>query len=169
MFFKETGRKGGRMMNRKLWFAVALVLIGLGYLALQPKGDMPAHMDEDRPASTDLGDTQFEPLPGETAADTEIPSMVETGEAPVAEDNGLAGKLVETLHADKDIVDVAVINSVECTDERCTVELEAKGEENVQERMAKFLQDHPEFGTSYTVAQGENPRVTQFILGKRQL
>jgi hypothetical protein len=156
-------------MNRKLWFAVALVLIGLGYLAVQPKGDIPARVDEERPATTDLGDTQFEPLPGETAADTDIPSMSDTGEMPRAQDNGLAGKLVESLHADKDIVEAAVINSVECTDEKCTVELEAKGEENVQERMAKFMAAHPEFGSNYTVAKGENPRVTQFILGKGQM
>jgi len=151
-------------MNKKILAAVALVLIGLGYLALQPKGDTPASVDTDQPASSSTDQDRLDPVPETTELAAEQPG----DEAPVTQDDDVAVKLVETLHADKAMTEAAVIQSVECADNRCTVELEARGESNLQSTMLNFLQRHPEYGTNFKVAQGENPKVTQFIFGKEK-
>lgn len=151
-------------MNKKILAAVALALIVLGYLALQPKGDTPASVDTDQPASSPTDEDRLDPVPETTELAAEQPG----DEAPVTQEDDVAVKLVETLHADKAITDAAVIQSVECADNRCTVELEARGDSNVQSTMMNFLQRHPEYGTSFKVAQGENPKVTQFTFGKEK-
>ena len=53
-------------MNKKILAAVALALIVLGYLALQPKGDTPASVDTDQPASSSTDQDRLDPVP-ETA------------------------------------------------------------------------------------------------------
>ncbi|HYX32642.1 MAG TPA: hypothetical protein VE954_05980 [Oligoflexus sp.] len=143
-------------MNKKLLAALALAVLGLLYLAFQPKGDIPATVEDERPGTTDVGDARITAAPDTTAA-------------PDSEDQSMAGKLVETLHADKQLNAVAVIQSVECADGQCTVELEAKGEESVQPTMLNFLREHPEYGTDFKVAAGENPRSTQFILNTKKM
>jgi hypothetical protein len=151
-------------MNKKILAAVALALVVLGYLALQPKGDTPASVDTDQPASSTTDQDRLDPVPETTELAAEQPG----DEAPVTQEDDVAVKLVETLHADKEITEAAVIQSVECAENRCTVELEARGSSNVQSTMLNFLQRHPEYGTSFKVAQGENPKVTQFTFGKEK-
>jgi hypothetical protein len=155
-------------MNKKVLAALALVLVGLGYLALQPKGDIPGTVDTDRnvPAGTD--EARLEPLSDQTELAAE-PSSEGTSDPTPDRVNDVAVKLVETLHADKAITDVAIIQSVECADGQCTVELESKDEKNIQPTMMSFLERHPEYGTSLKVAKGENPRTTQFTFGKEKL
>ena len=121
-------------MNKKLWVALALAVLGLGS-AIQQKGDIPATAVDEKPASVQDREAQIEAVPDEP------------GTIPNSEDNGLAGQLVETLHADQEIVEVAIINSVECNDSTCTVELRCRGQEDLQNRMSNFVRAHPEFGT----------------------
>lgn len=137
--------------------AIASAFIVLGYLVLQPKGS--------NSASTSTDPDRLDPIP-----DTSELAAEPSRDDPVSpEEQDLAVKLVETLHADKAINEVAIIQSVECADNRCTVELEAKGSANVQPTMLNFLQRHPEYGTPFKVAQGENPRVTQFTFVKEKM
>lgn len=155
-------------MNKKVLAALALVLIGLGYLALQPKGDIPATVDTDRNVPTATDEARLEPMPEQTELAAE-PSSEGASDPAGAREDDVAVKLVETLHADKSITDAAVIQSVECVDGQCTVELEAKDDKDIQPTMMNFLERHPEYGTNLKVAKGENPRATQFIFGKEKL
>lgn len=158
-------------MNKKLLAALALAAVGIGYLALQPKGDIPATVSDERPVTTNAAEEKIEPAPGQPIPADEplAPDTAGLDTDINSENNNLVGKLMETLHADKELAEVALIQSVECADGKCTVELEAKGERNVQTTMMNFLQEHPEYGTNVKIAQGENPRVTQFTFGKEKL
>lgn len=164
-------------MNIKLIAAGCLVAAGLGYLALKPKAAKEAAevsqvaKPESEPA-VHAGESipvQPSPVKTETADVTKPQEEPATNPTPV--DQTTEESLSETLKADKEIAKVAQVNSVECLDGKCTVELEAKGEENVQMSMLSFLADHREEYGRYSKfdESKENPKVTRFVISKEKL
>lgn len=156
------------------------MVAGLGYLALKPKADVPAKVEQTtlapiKEAEVKLAlikDTAQSSAPI-TATATTQPTAVEPEEkpAPTPVDQTTQESLTDTLRADKELAKVADVNLVECLDGKCTVELEAKGDENVQMKMLSFMAQHREEYGRYSkfYESEEYPRITRFIISKEEL
>lgn len=164
-------------MNIKLIAAGCLVAAGLGYLALKPKAKEAAEVtpvtktESSEPAVHAGESIPVQPSPAKTATAEVTQPTEEPSTNPTPVDQTTQESLTETLKADKELAKVAQVNSVECLDGKCTVELEAKGEENVQMSMLSFLADHREEYGRYSKfdESKENPKVTRFVISKEKL
>ncbi|MDQ3230754.1 MAG: hypothetical protein M3Q07_02955 [Pseudobdellovibrionaceae bacterium] len=165
-------------MNVKILAAGAMVIAGFGYLALKPKADMPATVEEQaRPAQ--VTEAKIEPAsttpdyqkPPETTS-TPVPVKVaEEKPAPTSGDLTTQESLVDDIKADKELAKVADVNLVECLDGKCTVELEAKDDPSIQMKMLSFMTEHREKYGRYSKfdESKENPRVIRFVISKEKL
>lgn len=166
-------------MNVKLLVAGGLVIAGLGYLALKPKADIPATVEEQHVSPAPVTEAKIEPAPTtpdypklpETTPTPEPETMVEEKPAPTPVDQTTQESLADDIKADKELAKVADVNLVECLDGKCTVELEAKGDENVQMKMLTFMAQHREEYGHYSKfdESKENPKVTRFVISKEKL
>ncbi|HYX38607.1 MAG TPA: hypothetical protein VE954_36350 [Oligoflexus sp.] len=166
-------------MNVKMLAAGAIVIAGLGYLALKPKADIPATVEERPAVSAPVTEAKLEPAPNtpdypklpETTPTPTPERVVEEKPAPTPVDLTTQESLVDDIKADKELAKVADVHLVECLDGKCTVELEAKSDESVQMKMLSFLADHREAYGHYSKfdESKENPRVTRFVISKEKL
>lgn len=167
-------------MNVKLLVAGGLAVAGLGYLALKPKADIPATVEEQHvspaPATETkvapaLPTTDYQKLPETIPAAEPTVAEVEEKPAPTPVDITTQENLSDDIKADKELAKVADVNLVECLDGKCTIDLEAKGDESVQMKMLSFMAEHRDKYGRYSKfdESKENPKVTRFVISKEKL
>lgn len=170
-------------MNVKLLAAAGLAVALLGYFTFKPKADKPAKDKEATPSpakpleeaatpiKTPSPIPETIPTPAAAALTTEEAEETDESSSPTSEDVAREESLSTDLQADKELNKVANITLVGCLDGKCTIDLEAKGDENVQMKMFMFMNEHHEKYGRYSRfdESKENPRVTRFILSKEKL
>jgi hypothetical protein len=179
-------------MNKKLPAAVIVALAVVAYAMLRSDGDSSNKTGDEvamkTPAPEVTSPVTEEPtlsVAGTASAPTSEPEPAQQS-APVPPETTMAAEesltptsvdvsteedLARDLRTDEELVKVAEVEAVRCFDGKCTVELEAKGEQSPQMKMLTFLAKHrDEYGRySRFEEDKDNPRISRFVISKEKL